>query len=160
MLDFAIKTFKLKHSFDLTKFSLQNKLKMKNYSQTFVEYHGYRNSYLDGTNMLIETLRRCAAPTYNPFWKRPIDVNNKIATSTRNKLKIKSRAFRSYMLDYAKFVKSFHNNENYDPYFTEGNESIDTDIDSENSDIESNKSAAGNATETEQNVTDSELNKP
>ena len=64
------------------------------------------------------------------------------------------------MLDYAKFVKSFHNNENYDPYFTEGNESIDTDIDSENSDIESNESAAGNATETEQNVTDSELNKP
>ena len=61
---------------------------MKNYSQTFVQYHGCGNSYLDGTNMLTET-GRCATPTYNPFWKRPIESSNKIAKSTRNKLKIK-----------------------------------------------------------------------
>ena len=132
---------------------------MKNYSQTFVQYHGCGNSYLDGTNMLIETGRRCAAPTYNPFRKRPIDVNNKIAKSTRNKLKIKSRAFRSYMLHYAKFAKNFHKNEYHEPYFIDDNESLDIDTDSENSDIESNESTAGNATETEQNLTDSELNK-
>ena len=66
---------------------------MKNYLQTFAQYHGC----LDGTNMLIETGRRCATPTHNPFWKKPIDSNNKIAKSTRNKLKIKSRAIRSYM---------------------------------------------------------------
>ena len=133
---------------------------MKNYSQTFVQYHGCGSSCLDGTNMLIATGRRCTAPTYNPFWKRPTNVNNKIAKSTRNKLKRKSRAFRSYMLDYAKFVKNFHKNEYYDPYFIDDNESLDTDTDSENLDIESNESAAGNPTETEQNLTDSELNKP
>ena len=131
---------------------------MKNYSQTFVQYHSCGNSYLDGTNMLIETGRRCATPTYNPFWKRPIDSNNKIAKSTRNKLKIKSRAIRSYMLNYAKFVKNYHKNEYYDPYFIDNNESSDTD--SEISDNSSNDSTASNAIETEQNLTDTELNKP
>ena len=65
---------------------------MKNYSQTFVKYHGCGNCYIDGTNMLIETGRKCIAATNNPFWKRPIDSNSKIAKSTRNELKIKSRA--------------------------------------------------------------------
>ena len=108
--------------------------------------------------MLIETGRRCATPTYNPFWKRPIDSNNKIAKSTRNKLNKKSRAIRRYMLNYAKFVKNYHKNEYYDPYFIDNNESSDTD--SEISDNSSNDSTASNATETEQNLTDTELNKP
>ena len=131
---------------------------MKNYSQTFVKYHGCGNCYIDGTNMLIETGRKCIAATNNPFWKRPIDSNSKIVKSTRNELKIKSRADRSYMLKYAKFVKNCHKNEYYDPYFSDDNESSDTD--SEISDIASNESTAGNATETEQTLTDSELNKP
>ena len=62
------------------------------------------------------------------------------------------------MLKYAKFVKNCHKNEYYDPYFSDDNESSDTD--SEISDIANNESTAGNATETEQTLTDSELNKP
>ena len=108
--------------------------------------------------MLIETGRKCIVATNNPFWKRPIDSNSKIAKSTRNELKIKSRANRSYMLKYAKCVKNCHRNEYYDPYFSDDNESSDTD--SEISDIASNESTAGNATESEKTLTDSELNKP
>ena len=108
--------------------------------------------------MLIETGRKCIAATSNPLWKRTIDSNSKIAKSTRNGLKIKSRADRSYMLKYPKFVKNCHKNEYYDPYFSDDNESSDTDF--EISDIASNESTAGNATETEQTLTDSELNKP
>ena len=55
--------------------------------------------------MLTETGRKCIVATNNPFWKRPIDSNSKIVRSTRNELKIKSRANRSYMLKYAKCVK-------------------------------------------------------
>ena len=108
--------------------------------------------------MLTETGRKCIAATNNPFWKGPIDSNSKIAKSTRNELKIKSRAGRSYMLKYAKFVKICHKSEYYDPYFSDDNESSDSD--SEISEIASNESTAGNATETEQTLTDSELNKP
>ena len=108
--------------------------------------------------MLIETGRKCVATTNNPFWKRPIDSNSKITKSTRNELKIKSRADRSYLFKYAKFVKNCHKNEYYDPYVSDDNESSNTD--SEISEIASNKSTAGNATDTEQTLTDSELNKP
>ena len=61
--------------------------------------------------MLTETGIKCIAATNYPFWKRPIDSNSKIAKSTRNELKIKSREDRSYMLKYAKSTKSCHKNE-------------------------------------------------
>ena len=62
------------------------------------------------------------------------------------------------MLNYATFMKNYHKNEYYDPYFIDDNQSSDTD--SEISDTSSNDPTASSATETEQNVTDTELNKP
>ena len=60
------------------------------------------------------------------------------------------------MLKYAKFGKNCHKNEYHEPYFSDDNESSGTD--SEISDIASNESTAGDLTETEQTLTDS--NKP
>ena len=40
---------------------------MNNLSQTFVKYHGCGYSYLDGTNMLIETGKKCSLATNDPF---------------------------------------------------------------------------------------------
>ena len=73
---------------------------MKNYSQPFVKYHGCGNSLLDGTNMLLETGEKSFLETYNPLWKKPFDGGNKIAKSTRNKLKTKARADVSFMGKY------------------------------------------------------------
>ena len=121
---------------------------MKNYSQTFVKYRGCGTCYLDGTNMLIGA--GSVSPTNSPFWKRPIDSNSKIAKSTRNKPKRKSRGDKSYMLKYAKFVKKFHKNEYYDPYFNDYESSDTESSDTEFSDIElksniaDNESTAGN----------------
>ena len=115
--------------------------------------------------MLIETGRKCVLVTNNPFWKRPIGSNNKIAKSTRNKLKTKSRVNISYMKNHAKFVKNFSEHKYCDPYFSSHNEFLDTDSESSDSDTESrsniadNESTTGNALETEQTLTDSELNK-
>ena len=75
---------------------------MKNFSQTFVRYHGCGNSFIDGTNILLETGEKCFLETYNPFWKKPFDSCNKIGKSTRNKLKAKTRAEASYMRKYFK----------------------------------------------------------
>ena len=80
---------------------------MKNFSQTFVQYHGCGYSYLDGTNMLLESGRKCLLETNNPFWKKPIDSCNKIAKSTRNQLKSKAKTDASYMKKYFKFVKNY-----------------------------------------------------
>ena len=138
---------------------------MKRFSQTFVKYHGCGNCYLDETNMLIETGRKCVLVTNKPFWKRPIDSNNKIAKSTRNKLKTKPRANISYMKKHAKFVKNFSKQKYYDTYFSGDNESLDNYSESSDSDTESrsniadNESTTGDTSETEQTLTDSELNK-
>lgn len=43
---------------------------MNKFSQTFVRYHGRGHCYLDGTNALIQTGRRCVMEKNNPFWKK------------------------------------------------------------------------------------------
>ena len=49
-------------------------------SQTFVAYHGCRNGYQDGTNVLVPKNGRYVQQTYNLFWKKPSDVRNKVET--------------------------------------------------------------------------------
>ena len=81
---------------------------MKNFSQTFVNYHGCDSGYLDGANKIVPESRKCIMPTYNPFWKNPIDTSNKIAKSTRSQIKKKTKAKWNYMRRYAKYVRIFH----------------------------------------------------
>ena len=126
---------------------------MKNFSQTIVSYHGCGNCYLDGTNKIVPKNRKCIMPRNNLFWKNPIDTSNKIAKSTRTQLKIKAKANRSYIKRYLKFVKTFKENK-----FDDASFSSDYSTDNESNGYGSdNESISGNATETEQNLTDNEL---
>ena len=79
--------------------------KIVNFSQRFVVYHGCSNSYQDGTRKIISKNRKCIAPTYHPFWKRPIDVHNKV--ETRAQLTVKTKATRNYQKRYMRFVDVF-----------------------------------------------------
>ena len=123
---------------------------MKNFSQTFISYHGCSKCYLDGTNALVPIGRKCVMQTNNLFWENPIDTNSKIAKSMRMQLKIKARANRSYVTKYLRFKKALEENK----FGDESDYSTDDESNSYNSD---NESISGNATETEQNLTDNEL---
>ena len=94
---------------------------MKNFSQTFISYHGCGHCYLDGTNKLVPKNRKCIMLTNNPFWKNPIDTSNKIAKSMRTQLKIKAKENRSYVKRYLKFAKALQGNkfEDYSDYRTD-----------------------------------------
>ena len=83
---------------------------MKSFSQTFVNYHGCGNCYLDGTNQIITKGKRCLTPRNNPFWKRPIDTTNKKAKSTRSQLKFKIMATRIYAKKYYKYLRNLQEN--------------------------------------------------
>ena len=83
---------------------------MKNFSQTFVIYHGCGKCYLDGTNALVPIGRKCFIQRNNSFWKNPIDANTKIAKSTRAQLKIKARTNRSYVIKYLRLKKALEEN--------------------------------------------------
>ena len=83
---------------------------MKNFSQTFVIYHGCGKCYLDGTNALVPIGRKCFMQRNNSFWKNPIDTNTKIAKSTRAQLKIKARTNRSYVIKYLRLKKALEEN--------------------------------------------------
>ena len=126
---------------------------MKNFSQTFVKYHGCGHCYLDGTNKLVPGGRICIMKTNSPFWKNQIDTSNKIAKSTRNQLKMKQRATRSYIKRYLRFVKAFQEDKFDDARFS-SDYSTDNESDSDISDY---ISISGNATETEQNLADKKL---
>ena len=81
------------------------------FSQTFVTYHGCGYCYVDGTNLLQGTTR-CFLPIHNPFWKEPCDTSNRIAKSTRNQLKKKSIATRSYCKEYFKYIRKYKKSNN------------------------------------------------
>ena len=81
---------------------------MKKFSQTFVNYHGCGNGYLDGANKIVPEGRKCIMPTYNPFWKNPINTLNKIAKSTRSQIKKKTKAKKKLYKDMRKICKNFH----------------------------------------------------
>ena len=78
---------------------------MVNFSQRFVVYHGCGNSYQDETRKFVPKNRKCRAPTHYPFWKRPIDVRNKV--ETRAQLKVKTKATRNFQKRYMRFVDVF-----------------------------------------------------
>ena len=105
---------------------------------------------MDGTNALIPIGRKCVLQTNNPFWKNPIDTNSKIAKSTRTQLKVKAKAKINYVIKYLKFKKGFEENKF-------GNESIITQAMNQTVINSDNESISGNATETEQNLTDNEF---
>ena len=69
------------------------------FSLTFVTYHGCGYCYVDSTNLLQRTTR-CFFPIHDPFWKETCDTSNRISKSTRNQLKKKSIATRSYCKEY------------------------------------------------------------
>ena len=115
---------------------------MKNFSQTFVSYHGCGKCYLDGTNTLVPIGRKCVMQTNSPSWKNPIDTNSKIVKSTGTQLKINAIANRSYVIKYLRFKKALEENK-----FGDESNGYNSD----------NESISGNATEIEQNLTDNEL---
>ena len=72
------------------------------FSQNFIAYHGCGKCYLDGTNEIA--YYGCSNKTFNPFWKNPIDVNNKISKSTRSQVKKKPQATRKYVRKYFNYL--------------------------------------------------------
>ena len=106
---------------------------MVNFSQGFVVYHGCGNSYQDETRKIIPKNRKCRAPTHYPFWKRPIDVRNKV--ETRAQLKVKTKATRNFQKGYMRFVDVFSKNSFSSDDFSSDDESL-----------------ANNASNTEQNL--------
>ena len=71
--------------------------KMVNISQTFVTYHSCGNGFYDGTRNIISKNRNCIRLTHYPFWRKPVDVRNKV--ETRGQLKSKPRVTRDYIKD-------------------------------------------------------------
>ena len=95
---------------------------MVNFSQRFVVYHGCGNSYQDETRKIVPKNRKCIAPTYYPFWKKPIDVRNKV--KTRAQLKVKTKATRNYQKRYMQFVDVFSKNSFSSDDFSSDEESL------------------------------------
>ena len=106
---------------------------MVNFSQRFVVYYGCGNSYQDGRGKIVPKNRKCIAPTYYTFWKRPIDVRNKV--ETRAQLKVKTKATRNYQKRYMQFVDVFSKGSFSSDDFSSDEESL-----------------ANNASNTEQNL--------
>ena len=115
---------------------------MSQFSQTFVAYHGCGSCYQDGTNKIVPKNRRCIMQTYNPFWKNPMDVRNRV--EKRAQLEIKTKASRKFQCRYQKWVNSLTSDDwDFTSDWESDSESSDTDI-----------SLANNASETEQNLSD------
>ena len=98
---------------------------VKNFSQKFVVYHGCGAWYHDGTNKIVSKNRKCIRPTYEPFWKKPNDVRNKV--ETRAQLKLKSVVKNEYVRRYFRFINAFDKNKGYfsSDYDSTGDESMD-----------------------------------
>ena len=123
---------------------------MGKFSQTFVAYHGCGNFYYDGTSKIVSKGRKCIISTYNPFWKRPIDVYNKV--ETRDQLKTKTKANRKYQRRYQKQAKLYSKDS-----FTSSDFGSDSDSGSKYLNVD-NESLANKASETEQILSDDEIN--
>ena len=84
---------------------------VKNFSQKFVVYHGCGAWYHDGTNKILRKNRKCIHPTFEPFWKNPNNVHNKV--ETRAQLKLKSIVKNDYIRRYMRFINGFDKNKGY-----------------------------------------------
>ena len=112
--------------------------KMVNFSQTFVVYHGCGNGYLDGARKIVPKNRKCIAPTYYPFQKKPIDVHNRV--ETRAQLKAKTKVTRNRINRYMRYVDVFSRNSFTSDHFLD--DSLTSD----------DESLAKNAPNTEQSL--------
>ena len=84
---------------------------VKTFSQKCVVYHGCGAWYHDATNKIVSKNRKCIRPTYEPFWKKPNNVRNKV--ETRVQLKLKSVVKNEYVRRYFKFINAFDKNKGY-----------------------------------------------
>ena len=89
------------------------------FSQNFVVYHGCGALYHHGTNKIVSKNRKCIRPTYEPCWKKPNDVCNKV--ETRAQLKLKSIVKNDYIRRHYNFYSKFQKQE----YFNSDDESAD-----------------------------------
>ena len=87
---------------------MRKNIKTKNFSQNYIVFHGCGACYLDGTNEIIKC--GCSNGTFNPFWKKPIDVTNKISKSTRSQIKNKPYTAKKYVKKYFRHLKFLENN--------------------------------------------------
>ena len=92
--------------------------------------------------------------TYNPFWKKPIDVHNKVQTTAQ--LKKKAKASANYQVRYHKWIQFISKDS-----FTSSDFISDTDTDSNShSNSESDFGLLiNNASKTEQILSDNETDK-
>ena len=109
------------------------------FSQNFIAYHGCGKCYLDGTNEIA--YYGCSNKTFNPFWKNPIDVNNKISKSTRSQFKKKPLVTRKYVRKYFDYLLYLENED------TQSSSDWNTD----SSDAETDLTDYGSDTDTETN---------
>ena len=99
------------------------------FSQNFIAYHGSGKCSLDGANEIA--CYGCSNKTFNPFWKNPIDVNNKISKSTRSQVKKKPQATRKYVRKYFNYLFYLKNKD------TQSSSDWTTDYDTDLTDYES-----------------------
>ena len=116
---------------------------MVNISQTFVSYHDCGNGYLDGTRKIVSKNRKCIRTTHYPFWKKPIDVRNRV--ETRAQIQLKPKATKDYVKRYMHYLNVFSKE-----YFS-SDENLTSD-DESNTETSDEESIAGNASNTEQNL--------
>ena len=119
---------------------------MKATTQTFVTYHGCGYCYIDGTSKIVPKGRRCINPTHNPFWKNLVYVRNKV--QTRAQIKSKVKADRNFVRRYQKYLRVFSKSKDY----------FSSNYSSTSEDESDNESTTCNASVTEHNVSDTELN--
>ena len=82
---------------------------MVNFSQTLFVYHGCDNyCCLDGTRIIVPKNGKCLRPTHYPFWKKPIDICNKL--ETRARIKLKTRVTKNFLNRYIRNVDVFPRN--------------------------------------------------
>ena len=106
----------------------------ENFSQNFVVYHGCGAWYHNVTNKIVSKNRKCILPTYEPFWKNPNDVRNKV--ETRAQLKLKSVVNNEYVRRYFRFINTFDKNKEY---FSSDYDSTDDESTDDESIIPDNK---------------------
>ena len=81
---------------------------IKKFSQKFVCLSCCGAWYHDETNKIVSKYWKCIRPTYEPFWKKPNNVRNKV--ETRAQLKLKSVVKNKYVRRYFKFINAFDKN--------------------------------------------------
>ena len=124
---------------------------MKNITQTFITYHGCGYCYIDETNKIVPKGRRCINLTHNLFWKNRVDVRNKV--QTRAQIKSKVKADRNFVRRYQKYLRVFLKSKDY---FS--SDHFSSNYSSTSEDESDNESTTCNASVTEHDVSDTELN--